>query len=148
MRKILENKYLSLALRLFVGFVFIYAGMGKIFEPAVFAKEIYNYHILPDFLINVSALVLPWLEVVIGVFLIAGIRIKANAALSGILMAVFMIAILSAMFRGLNINCGCFSDEITLVGWGKILEDTGYLLGSVYLYFFPFSKFSVENLKD
>ena len=145
---ILSNKYLQLAARLFVGFIFVYAGIGKIAEPQVFAKEIANYHILPFFLINLTALVLPWLEVIVGVFLIAGVRIKAASAIAAISMLVFIIAILSAMFRGLDINCGCFADKVVMVGWKKVVEDIIILLVILLPFVYTSKSFSIENLKN
>ncbi len=146
MREILSNKYLQLTARLFVGFVFIFAGIGKIADPQTFSKEIANYHILPDFLINITALVLPWLEVIIGIFLIAGIRIKASATIASGLMIVFILAVLSAMVRGLDINCGCFADKVVMVGWQKILENTIILSAALIPAVFTQKSFSLENL--
>ncbi len=148
MRNILTNKYLQLAARLFVGFIFLYAGLGKIVEPQTFAKEIANYHILPDFLINITALVLPWLEVIIGIFLIAGIRIRASATIASVSMLVFIIAVLSAMIRGLDINCGCFADKVVMVGWRKIIEDLIILIAALLPAIFTQNSFSLENLSS
>ena len=148
MRNILTNKYLQLAARLFVGFILLYAGLGKIVEPQTFAKEIANYHILPDFLINITALVLPWLEVIIGIFLIAGIRIRASATIASVSMLVFIIAVLSAMIRGLDINCGCFADKVVMVGWRKIIEDLIILIAALLPAIFTQNSFSLENLSS
>ncbi len=145
MKEILSNKYLQLAARLIVGFIFVYAGIGKIAEPETFANEIFKYHILPDFPINIIALVLPWLELVIGIFLIAGIRIRASATIASISMLVFLIAILSAMFRGLDINCGCFADKVVIVGWHKVLEDLGILVAALLPAIFTQNSFTLEE---
>lgn len=146
MKAIIENQYLNLAARIIVGLIFIYAGIGKVIEPEKFAKEIFNYSILPYFLINITALIMPWLEVIVGIFLIAGIRIKASGFISSGLMAVFIIAVFSAMVRGLDINCGCFSDKNVMVGWPKIFENLGILILALYVTFFPVNKFTLENL--
>lgn len=133
---ILSNKYLQFVARLFVGFVFIYAGIGKISEPQVFAKEIFNYHILPEYLINFVALILPWLELVVGIFLIAGVRVRASASIASFSMLIFIVAVLSAMFRGLDINCGCFADKVVMVGWKKVLEDIIILIAALLPVFY------------
>jgi len=60
-----SGSYLRLALlaaRLVMAGIFLYASIDKIAHPAAFAKDIYNYQILPDALINLTALLLPWLE--------------------------------------------------------------------------------------
>ncbi len=148
MKKILTNPFLNLAVRLIVGFVFLYAGFGKAADSATFAKEIGNYGILPYFSLNIFALIMPWIEIIAGLFLIFGIRLKANAFVTGALMLVFIIAILSAMARGLNFNCGCFAGKVVLIGWTKIFENTALLIGCIYLFFFPVRMYSVENLVE
>ena len=146
MKKIFNNSIISLIARLVLGWFFIYAAIGKIAEPTTFAKEIANYAIMPQFFLNIIALTMPWIELVTGIFLIVGIRLKANAAIIGLMLVVFIVAVFSAMARGLDINCGCFSHKIVYVGWGKIAENTGLLLLSLYIFVYPLKKFSMENL--
>lgn len=145
MKKILNNPYLSLAARLLVAFVFIYAAIGKIVDPQTFSKEISNYGILPFFVINLSALILPWLELFSGILLLAGISIKTNALIIGGLLFVFIVAVAIAMAKGLNINCGCFSHRIVYIGWKKIFENTGLFICCAYIFFFPVKKFTLER---
>ncbi|MEA1882775.1 MAG: MauE/DoxX family redox-associated membrane protein, partial [Candidatus Marinimicrobia bacterium] len=57
--------------RLIVGIIFIYASWDKIAHPAEFAKAIGNYHAVPFGLENMMAMVLPWLELLVGICLIA-----------------------------------------------------------------------------
>ena len=146
MKKIFNNSIISLIARLVLGWFFIYAAIGKIAEPTTFAKEIANYAIMPQFFLNIIALTMPWIELVTGIFLIVGIRLKANAAIIGLMLVVFIVAVFSAMARGLDINCGCFSHKIVYVGWGKIAENAGLLLLSLYIFVYPLKKFSMENL--
>jgi uncharacterized membrane protein YphA (DoxX/SURF4 family) len=143
--KFLNNKYLSLILRVAVGLVFLIAGLGKAADPASFAREMQNYQIIPFALINIMALIMPWIEIIVGIFLIAGVRIKANAAIASGFMLIFIIAIGSAMLRGLNINCGCFSGHTVLVGWPKLMQNIGWMTCSLLLFFFPVQSFSIEN---
>ncbi len=90
--------------------VFLYAAMPKIRDPAGFAKSIFNYQLLPDAAINPLALFLPWLELIAAVALLAAPRLRRGAVwLLGGMLAFFIAAIVSAMARGLNIDCGCFS---------------------------------------
>lgn len=148
MKKILENDYLNVVVRLFLGVFFLLAALGKAAEPALFAKEIANYAIIPEPLINLVALFIPWTELVVSIFLIFGIRLKSSSAITSILLIIFIAAVGSAMARGLDINCGCFSQKIQYVGWPKILENIGLLLLSLYLFFSPAKKFTVENLVE
>lgn len=128
-KKILNNKYLLLIIRLFLGFVFIYAAITKISEPEGFSQAIYNYKLLPLFLVNILAIILPWIELTAGVLLIFGISVKENSAILNGLLIIFIIAIVISLFRGLDINCGCFGTvDGSKVGLIKILENIGLLI--------------------
>ncbi len=76
MRKIIDSDYLSLLSRLLVGGMFIYAAYYKVIDPAAFAKSIWYYHLVWGKLINLMALVMPWIELTIGVALILGFWVK------------------------------------------------------------------------
>ncbi len=151
MKAFLHNPLLQLIARLVVGGVFLVAAIDKIAMPDAFAKSINNYHLVPVYLVNFSALLLPWLELLCSIFLISGIRVKATAFLASGMLVVFIAAILSAMFRGLDINCGCFAQEgiaPTKVGWGKIAEDAGLLVLTIALIFSNGNKFSFESFVE
>jgi uncharacterized membrane protein YphA (DoxX/SURF4 family) len=133
--KVIDNPIVNLALRLLVGSVFVIAGIGKIIDPKHFATEIWNYHLIPMSMVNISALVLPWLELICGLLLISGVKLKANSIIIGGLLLVFILAGISAIARGLEINCGCFGKESEKkLDWYKILENTGLLIATVLLF--------------
>lgn len=120
--------------------------MEKIFEPAKFANEIGNYKLLPEVILNFVALILPWIEVISGLLLIAGVRIKANSTIIASMLIIFIFGVASAMARGLSIKCGCSSSNAQVVGFPKILENLGLLILCVNLFFFPNNKFSLDFL--
>lgn len=95
-------------LRLILGGTFLVAGGLKIADPAKFALAVENYRLLPRELINLAAIVIPWLEVVAGLFVLAGVWLRAAALLITSLTMLFAVVIGSALARGLNIECGCF----------------------------------------
>jgi len=79
-------------------------------------------------------MIIPWLELIIGVFLILGIFVRESAVLGSILMILFIMAIASAMARGLDIECGCFGTKNgSRVGLLRIIEDLAILLGFMWL---------------
>jgi uncharacterized membrane protein YphA (DoxX/SURF4 family) len=123
-------------IRLILAAVFIVAGSVKIADPQGFATNIDNYRILPYPLVTVTAIVLPWLEVLLGVALLVGIWIRGASLWVVILNAIFLVAISSALIRGLDIECGCFSTggEGTRIGIQKLLEDVVLLAGGLWLY--------------
>lgn len=145
MKNLFSNKYIILVSRLFLGFIFLSFGMSKISDPVAFAKEIGNYDLLPIFSLNFFAIILPWIEIVIGILLILGIRLKANALIGAILMVIFIIMVAIAWARGLDISCGCSSAFPQKVGLPKILENSGLLFLSFLIYINPLNNFTFEN---
>jgi uncharacterized membrane protein YphA (DoxX/SURF4 family) len=141
LNKFLENKYLLLSIRIFLGFIFIFAAITKVTDPNLFAQSIYNYKLLPDFTINFFAIAFPWIELVAGVLLIFGVSVKENSAILSSLLFVFIIAIIISVARGLDIDCGCFGTvDGAKVGLVKILENVGLLILGLILIKFD-SKF-------
>ena len=146
MEMLRNNPYLSLIARIIVGTVFVVVGVTKIAEPKLFANEIGNYQMLPDLFVNFSAIILPWVELVIGVLLILGIKLKESSLLSTILLLLFTIAVAIAWARGLNINCGCFSTiHEEKVGYSKILQNLGLISLTLITYFSKSVKFRLDR---
>ncbi|MBD3291032.1 DoxX family protein, partial [candidate division KSB1 bacterium] len=111
-------------------------GVSKILDPATFAEDIDNYRILPYLLVSIVAVVLPWLEVLCGISLISG-KFKSGALFILVgLSLIFLIAISSALVRGLDISCGCFStnNEATRIGLTKLFENIALLAATVFLF--------------
>lgn len=129
------KKYGLLLLRVGLGLLFIYASFDKILNPGAFAKSIANYQILPFFLLHLTAIFLPWLELVCGVALIANRFPRGANMLIGLMTVIFTTAILSAMARGLDINCGCFSviNDESNMNATKIIQNLGIILGAILL---------------
>ena len=133
----LTHPVLGLFLRVYVGGVFIYASMYKINYPAEFAETIASYQLIPYWAINLTALVLPWIELVAGVLLVLGIRTKSAAAVIGFLLLVFSLAILVTMVRGIPIGCGCFTSVDEPLGWRTLVRDLMWLALTLQVYLFP-----------
>jgi uncharacterized membrane protein YphA (DoxX/SURF4 family) len=95
-------------LRLAVGGAFVAAGVLKIADPAKFAQDVDNYRLAPHAMINLIAILIPWIEVTAGAFVLAGIWLRAAALVITGLTVMFFFVIVSALARGLNIECGCF----------------------------------------
>lgn len=137
MKNMLLNKYTFLISRLIIALVFIFASASKLSNPEEFAVAISNYKVLPLFSINIIAITLPWIEFVIGLFLLFGISVRESAIVSSILMLVFIFMVGLALIRGLDINCGCFGTfEAQQVGITKLLENVILLLLGIHLILF------------
>ncbi len=104
-----KKQVLFLFFRILLGATFIIAGYGKILDPAGFADIIANYNILPDNLVNITALILPWIEMCAGLALVFGWYVKGAALLVNAMMVVFIGLFAYNQYRGLDISCGCFS---------------------------------------
>ena len=113
--------------RLLLGTVFVWAGTVKILDSQDFLVSLYSYEIvLPETLLRLVAVVLPWVEVTCGLAIILGIWQDAGLDLVGLLLVAFIIATGQAWVRGLETSCGCF---------GSRVEETTFL-GSVGFAFF------------
>ena len=99
------------ALRIAAGAVFIAAGSMKVFDTPEFATAVHHYQLTPWVGSVLIALYVPWLEIIAG--LAAIIRHSHRGALLVLMMltCVFLVAILSAWARDLDITCGCFGPE-------------------------------------
>ncbi|MBW2050117.1 MAG: DoxX family membrane protein [Deltaproteobacteria bacterium] len=128
--------------RLTLGAVFIYASIDKIIHPAAFAKAIYNYQILPDSFINLTAIVLPWLELILGLFLIIALFREGSACIVTVLMLVFFGAMIFNLARGLDIHCGCFgtstdgTNNAPMVWY--VMRDGLFLIPALYFFYQTF----------
>jgi len=121
--------WLVLACRLLVGGVFVFASLDKLAHPEAFAQAIYNYRIVPYSLLHAAAMLLPVVEFLAGSALILGVLRRGAALQCGLMTAIFMVAIATALARGLDISCGCFhTDGGHGVGLSLLWRDAGLLL--------------------
>jgi len=134
MKRFLEHPFFLILLRFFLGLVFIFASWDKILHPAQFAQAVYNYKILPGPAVNLFALILPWIELIAGLFMILGIYIRGSALVIAFLLFVFVIAAVISVSRNLDISCGCFDTAGgRKVGVKLIMEDSALLLASIWM---------------
>jgi len=142
------SPFLSLLFRWFLGTIFVYAGLVKIADPLGFALALYNYHILPSWMINPLAICVPWVEVIIGAALLAGIMVPGGALVVSGMLAVFAVAIGISLIRGLDIACGCFSTSAGAepITWLYVARDLLLLGMGVHILFFDQGYASLARL--
>jgi uncharacterized membrane protein YphA (DoxX/SURF4 family) len=128
--KVLGHPSLVMLFRLVPAVVFIVASIPKIQDPVGFGLAAHRYGMLPTGSLQAwFALILPVLELWVGLGLLVGFWTRANALLCGGMLVMFIIALTSAVERGLNIDCGCFDpDGASPVGYRRIIEDVILLL--------------------
>jgi uncharacterized membrane protein YphA (DoxX/SURF4 family) len=138
LKKWISHPILLLACRLFLAYIFLYAAITKMIDPQAFVRELLGYRVFPDIAINIIALGLPALELLTGLAIIAGPFIREAALWLVLLTIGFGGGMISAMLRGLNIECGCgLPGGPSLVSWLTLLRDLGFLLPALLVYIFP-----------
>jgi uncharacterized membrane protein YphA (DoxX/SURF4 family) len=132
----LAHPWLTVRVQIALGAIFVAAALPKITDPPSFAHMIYNYRLLPAGLINITALTMPWVELLCGLALILGVWVKPARWLITAMLVVFIVAISVNLIRNNAIDCGCFDvsaagktfDEQIRDMWMVILRDIGMLL--------------------
>lgn len=94
--------------RWFLAGIFLFAAVPKILDPLGFAQDITNYQILPDVLVNITAIILPWIEAFAGLALLSGFAADGAVLLVTLQLVAFIAMLAQAWFRDLDIDCGCF----------------------------------------
>ena len=135
-KPILMSEYLSLALRIYVGCIFIYASLKKISNPGIFAENIAAYRIIPYHGLHLVAIILPWIEVICGFFVILGLRTRAAVSILGGLLFMFTLFIIINIFRDSSISCGCFGTVGETISWKKVTINTIWLLMTIQVFLF------------
>ena len=109
--KFLRSLNLVIIARVILGIIFIYASYDKILNPAGFSDNIHNYHVTPAAVENLAALIIPWLELIVGVFLIFGVFLEGSTSITIGLLIFFIFILSQAVLRGIDVHCGCFKTE-------------------------------------
>jgi len=107
-----------LLLRVAIAALFLFAAITKLIDPSSFAQQIANYQLTPWPATAVLSVFLPALELCVGMSLLLGRWESGALVWVAILLTIFSGALLSAIVRGLSIDCGCF---------GRSIENTGTL---------------------
>jgi putative oxidoreductase len=146
----LSSPYATLASRVVLGGVFLVAGATKIANPGSLAAAIRSYELpLPEWFVSLSTHALPYLEVLLGLYLLAGLFTKISAWTTNGLMVLFLLALLQGAVRGLEIDCGCFgpsADGETSNLWLAAARDVGLLVLGLHAALAPVGRFSVDAL--
>lgn len=122
-------------MRVAVGGLFLVAGITKIGHAADLASAITAYRLgLPPPLVAVMAVALPPLEILLGMYLIAGLLLPFSSAIAVTLLALFTIAVASVVVRGVSAPCGCFGPGDNQPStWLTVVRDVCFLVPAVYL---------------
>ena len=133
------------AARIILAGVFVNASVSKIARPDEFYTAIMNYQILPQYLAYVLSYFLPVLELVCSIALLWNVFCKAAISLIYAMLIVFIIGIISAWLRGLNISCGCFGSENAVGEYLKVMLRDVFLIGLCSIIFLLSEKKDVKR---
>jgi uncharacterized membrane protein YphA (DoxX/SURF4 family) len=139
----------GLLARLILGIVLIWAGVAKVTKPALSARAVRAYQILPYDFAGYVGYALPVLEILVGLLLVAGLFTRASAVVGGLLMLAFIIGISWAWAHGLALDCGCFGGGGTIAASQtqyplEILRDVGLLACAAWLIVRPRTAYSLD----
>jgi uncharacterized membrane protein YphA (DoxX/SURF4 family) len=99
---------LSFVFRSIVGGIFLISGLAKISDPVRFILTLREFRLFPEIIVPFTAIYLPWLEFILGLCIVVGIMHRTAALMLSCLIGAFTLAIVSLIFRGIEVDCGCF----------------------------------------
>jgi len=108
--------YVGVGIRILLGCFFIFSGFEKLITPYQnFLYVVQSYAFLPSLLEIVAARMVPWVELVLGAFLILGLWLNYVLPSLLVLIASFILIVSQALVRDLPIlECGCFGESFSL----------------------------------
>jgi len=124
---------LALVLRLVLGAVFVYAAYTKLRQSwLLFALSIDSYQLLPQWAVLTLARTLPWMELALGVLLVAGAWLRYTSIVASAILALFFTVMVYQYAIGAGIDCGCFGVGEAL-SWKTLVRDGVLLAGAIAL---------------
>lgn len=124
----------TLVVRLGLGCLFLWSSLPKIRQPYDFLSSVYDYQLVGPKLGMLTAMTLPWLELLVGLCLLGGIFVS-GALLASIAMAGMFTFVLGwALYRGLEISCGCFGAGMEVISYSVLIRALVILLLSLSAY--------------
>lgn len=141
--------WLGSLIRVALGVVWIWASLDKLSSPRTFVQAVRAYDVTPEWLSKTIGYGLPVVELAVGIVLILGVATRLAAAVSAALFLVFLIGIVQAAARGIQLECGCFGGGGTTTGgtnytW-DILRDIGLLVLAAFLVVWPATRISLDE---
>lgn len=144
--RVLRHRYSSFVFRLAVGIVFLISGAGKLPERAVFIEKVEEFDLLPQTLANFYGNVLPWVEIVIGALLIIGLLSRFAAVVAMLSSLSFIVANSVVLYRGLNLECGCFGETAVLQTRDALIIDCFMLIAAFLILIHKGEFLSLDSL--
>lgn len=144
-------RWVSLLVRLGLAAVFLAAGASKVTDLDASGRAVVAYELMPTDIALIIGAVLPFVELGLSLLLLVGLATRLAAWIAAAMLVIFIAGIVSAWTRGLNIDCGCFSEGGPLPPGEtpnylpEILRDLVFLAMAIFLIIFPVSRFSLDG---
>jgi uncharacterized membrane protein YphA (DoxX/SURF4 family) len=141
--------------RLVLGSIFIYAGYSKLFTPNLmlqsffmfkfsvlsnlsnFGQQVRSYHLLSESGVTFVSHFLPPFEIVLGLLLLIGWRLRIWASIVTVILIGFITVVTRAYLLHMQIDCGCFGKPEPLTGW-TVIRDAAFLVLALAMTVFTF----------
>jgi uncharacterized membrane protein YphA (DoxX/SURF4 family) len=142
--------WISLIVRVTAGAVMLWAGLAKMLDIPAAVRAVRAYQLLPEAVVPLVGNVLPFLEIGLGMFLIAGLVTRRMAIVYLAMLAVYVFGAIWAWAHNLQIDCGCFGGDGALAAGattdyaGHFIERAGLIALGAWLVFFPRSGLSLD----
>jgi len=142
--------WLSLVVRVAMGVILVAAAIPKLVDIPQSIIAVRAYRILPEALVPLVGTMLPIFELVLALFLFAGLFTRLSAVVWLLMMAAFTTGVIWAWTQGYSIDCGCFGGggdvaEGTTNYPLHLLERAGFIALGTYLLIWPRSRFSADG---
>lgn len=137
--------------RLLTGLLFLFAGLAKIADPVRFLLTLRKFDLVPETVIRFTAVYIPWVELLLGLCMVAGLLYRTSALMLAFLNAAFTIAILSVILRGMEIDCGCFgllADVLKIpdqADFKAVIRNIIIIAMCLYVFFAAGTRLSLED---
>jgi putative oxidoreductase len=142
---------ISFIFRIIIGSIFLVSGLAKITDPVRFMLTLREFRLFPEIIVPFTAIYLPWLEFILGLLITIGLLYRTSSFILACLNFAFMLAILSVIIRGIDIDCGCFGLLADMLGIPDtadvktVVRNLLFTGMSVYIFRASRTVFSLEN---
>lgn len=151
------RRILILIGRVVLGGIFLYAGYTKVFLPnkmfwplmmlkfslmanlSNFGTQVDAYKLLPPAGVGFVAHTLPFAEMILGLLLLIGWRVRIWATFVSLILLGFFTVVTRAYLLHMDIKCGCFGEPEPLTG-STVLRDGSLVLLAVLMTVFAFQE--------
>ncbi|MDQ2865782.1 MAG: DoxX family membrane protein [Candidatus Eremiobacteraeota bacterium] len=139
------NLAIALA-RFVVGALLMLAGALKIGHAAQLASAVAGFRLLPAPAVSFVGIVLPYFEILLGLYLVIGLFTRISAIVAALAFALYAGAIASAIVRGIPADCGCFGpNDVAVADWPHVAFDLVLAVIAAFIAYGAPGRFAVDR---